>query len=137
MDIMAMSGGKKDPTLMHQQSRLDLVSSVKFQAKVEHFSWSPKTFISTLKPSINFVISDNTQSLTFCTTSTSNLVHDNNTSRMADPDVMTNNVKTKVYIEFFWIYDLINFSIISLFERRRNLRSNVFMGYRSIIRTVS
>lgn len=89
MDMTSFGGGggKKDPNAFEQaQSRLNLVSSVKFQSKVEHFSWSPKTFISTLKPTINYVTSDNTQSLIFCTANLNEI--------QRDPE--NSNVKTKV-----------------------------------------
>ena len=48
------------------QKRLQQIASIPFQQKIEQFSWSPKTTISSLKQTINFAVSDCTQNVVFC-----------------------------------------------------------------------
>ena len=42
--------------------------TVPFQdGRVDHFSWSPRTNVATLKPIIEFAVCDNNRTLSFCT----------------------------------------------------------------------
>lgn len=49
------------------ENALQALMTVPFQGRIDHFSWSPKTNVATLKPIIQFAVCDNYHNLIFCT----------------------------------------------------------------------
>jgi len=60
------TGGDQQQQETNNKHQLELLKVVPFENKIEQFTWSPRTNISSLKQQISFAISDCTQSLIFC-----------------------------------------------------------------------
>jgi hypothetical protein len=43
--------------------RLNLITTMQFQQRIDQFTWSPQTFYSNIKPTINFAVCNSTQHL--------------------------------------------------------------------------
>ena len=53
-------------------SKLSLLVTVPFDQKIDNFNWSPRTHISSIKPSLNFALNDFSQNVIFYTINLSN-----------------------------------------------------------------
>ena len=80
------------------ESNLQLLLTVPFQGRIDHFSWSPKTNIATLNPVIEFAVCDNNGNLLMCYNELNKETMDLNQS--------STNLKTNVSNNFFLRFNI-------------------------------
>lgn len=83
------------------ENSLQPLMTIPFQSRIDHFSWSPRTNVSTLKPIIQFAVCDNNSNLIFCTADLSK-----DSVRTLDSDLSSYVKTTETKIEADIIYKI-------------------------------